>query len=162
MSGPDVQDRLAGLEQRLRAVEDELAITRLVLSYGPLVDHGDAEGVADLWHPDGTYDVDTGMCQGRSGIAGMVRSPEHQGLLRQGCAHLLTGPVVSIDGSSAVAVGHSQLVVRGARGFQVLRATAHRWELTRTSTGWAVVRRTARLLDGRPEARALLTLGAAP
>ncbi len=41
--------RLAALEQRLRRVEDELAIGRLMASYGPLVDAGDADAVAGLW-----------------------------------------------------------------------------------------------------------------
>ena len=41
-------DRLEQLEQRLRALEDERAIARLIASYGPLVDSGDAEAVAAL------------------------------------------------------------------------------------------------------------------
>ena len=35
------EERIAALEQRLLRVEDELAIGRLMASYGPLVDAGD-------------------------------------------------------------------------------------------------------------------------
>jgi hypothetical protein len=48
-----VEERLAVLEQRLRRAEDELAIARLMASYGPLADAGDADAVAGLWAEDG-------------------------------------------------------------------------------------------------------------
>ena len=40
---PSTDDRIVALEARLRRVEDLLAITQLVASYGPLVDAGDAD-----------------------------------------------------------------------------------------------------------------------
>lgn len=149
--------RWADLERRLQRVEDELAVLRVVASYGPLVDVGEPRPVAALWDEDGVYDVDTGTYAGHDGIAGMVASAPHQALLEAGCAHLLTAPLVTVDGDAATAVGHSQLVVAGERGYRVARITAHRWELRRSSQGtWRVVRRTSRLLDGSAEARALL------
>lgn len=150
--------RMAQLEARLLLLEDRLAISELVASYGPLVDAGDAAGTAALWTEDGTYDVDTGVYEGRQGIAEMVQSFEHQGLLSRGCAHLTTAPRIELDGDAAVAVCHSQLVVRrdDGRSFSVARTTAHRWELVRTVDGWRVARRTSRLLDGSEAARSLL------
>jgi hypothetical protein len=51
-----VEERLAAMEQRLRRVEDELAIGRLIASYGPLVDAGDVDGGSHIngvtWTPD--------------------------------------------------------------------------------------------------------------
>ena len=76
-----VEERLALLEQRLRRAEDELAIARLMASYGPLVDAGDADAVAGLWAEDGEYDVDGWRMRSRADVAGMVRSPAHQGLI---------------------------------------------------------------------------------
>ena len=84
--------RLAALEQRLRRVEDELAIGRLMASYGPLVDAGDADAVAGLWAEDGEYDVEGWHMRSRADVAEMVRSPAHQGLISGGSAHFL-GPV---------------------------------------------------------------------
>ncbi len=48
------------LEQRLRRIEDERAVERLIASYGPLVDAGDADAAAALWATDGSYDVEGG------------------------------------------------------------------------------------------------------
>lgn len=153
-----VDARLSQLEARLQLLEDRLAISDLIASYGPLVDAGDAAGTAALWTEDGTYDVDTGVYEGRRGIVEMVQSREHQGLLSRGCAHLTTTPRIELAGDTAVAVCHSQLVVRrdDGRSFSVARTTAHRWELVRTTDGWRVARRTSRLLDGGETARGLL------
>ena len=154
----NVDERLAALESRLRAVEDELAVVRVVTSYGPLIDLGEPEAVAALWDADGVYDVDTGLYEGQAGISAMVASDAHQGLLDRGCAHLLSTPHVTVLGDTAVAVGHSQLVVRSDRGYHVARASAHRWELARHDGSWRVVRRTSRLLDGTSTPRELLRL----
>ena len=161
MTGPD---RLAQLEDRLRRLEDRAAVYDVIAAYGPLVDAGNASATAALWTEDGSYDVDTGRYDGHDGIAAMVGSRGHQGLLARGCAHLTGLPRITVDGDTAVAVAHSQLVLRRAdgRGYDVLRATAHRWELVRTSGGWRVSRRTSRLLDGSPEARELLRLPVEP
>jgi uncharacterized protein (TIGR02246 family) len=150
-------ERIAALEARLRAVEDHLAIIHVVASYGPLVDSGDADGAAALWTEDGVYDVDTGTYAGHDGIAAMVESRQHQGLLSRGCAHVSSTPQVRLREDTAVAITHSQLLMRDEQGgFRVLRATAHRWELVRTSGGWRVEQRTSRLLDGSAAARELL------
>lgn len=163
---PDaVEDRLSALEERLHRVEDELAITRLVASYGPFVDGGEADAVADLWTEDGVYDVDEGFMEGREQLAAMVRSRAHRGWIDGGCAHFLGPAHVTLDGDTAVAVCHSLMVVNGGgtfgsdASFGVRRATAHHFELVRTPHGWRVSRRTSRVLDGRPEAPDLLVRG---
>lgn len=163
---PDAtDDRLAALEERLQRVEDELAITRLVASYGPLVDGGDADAVAGLWTEDGVYDVDEGFMAGHDQLAAMVRSRAHQGWIAGGCAHFLGPAHVTLDGDSAVAVCHSLMVVNSGgtfdagAAFGVRRATAHHFQLVRTDGGWRVTRRTSRVLDGRPEAPELLVRG---
>ena len=66
------EQRLARLEERVGRLEDELAITRLVASYGPLVDAGEAEGVAGLWAQDGAYDVEGWQMTSREDIRAMV------------------------------------------------------------------------------------------
>jgi len=157
-----VEERLAALERRLSRVEDELAISRLMASYGPLVDAGDADAVARLWAEDGEYDVDGWCMRGRADVAEMVRSPAHQGLISQGSAHFL-GPVhVDIDGDEAIAVCES-IVVRhneDGSGYRVWRAGANHITLRRTPAGWQIVKRATRKLDGSDEARNLLAVGA--
>src|SRR6202020_2637676 len=111
-----VEERLAALEQRLRLVEDELAIGRLMASYGPLVDAGDADAVSGLWAEDGEYDVEGWHMRSRADVAEMVRSPAHQGLISRGAAHFL-GPVsVAIDGDDAIAVCESIVISRNDAG----------------------------------------------
>ena len=155
-----VEERLALLEQRLRRAEDELAIARLMASYGPLVDAGDADAVAGLWTEDGEYDIDGWHMRSRADVADMVRSPAHQGLISGGSAHFL-GPV-RVDADTAMAVCES-LVVRhneDGSGYRVWRAGANHVTLRRTAAGWQIVKRTTRALDGSAAARKLLAAGA--
>ncbi|WAC53581.1 nuclear transport factor 2 family protein [Gordonia sp. SL306] len=155
-----LEDRLAALEARVRRLEDSEEITQLIASYGPLVDDGDAENVAHLWDRHGSYDVDGLSMTGRDDIAAMVRSRPHQGLIAEGCAHLL-GPVrVHVDGDSAVAVCHSLLIRHQDHGFVVHRATANHFTLDRTADGWRIGCRTSRALDGQESAHLLLGAGA--
>jgi hypothetical protein len=81
-----VEERLAVLEQRLRRAEDELAIARLMASYGPLADAGDADAVAGLWAEDGEYDVDGWHMRSRAG---------------EGCRYL-TGNTLFVDGGRPI------------------------------------------------------------
>lgn len=158
-NGTDIERRLARLEQRTRALEDEREVTRLLLSYGPLVDSGSADAVAGLWDADGVYDVDELLMRGRDQIAAMVRSGAHQGWIAGGCAHFVGPPRVTVAGDDATAVSYSLMVTHADGGFVLRRATANHWTLRRTDAGWRIVNRTARVLDGRPESPALLASG---
>lgn len=149
-------DRLAALEARLQRLEDEHAIARLVASYGPLVDAGEADRVADLWTDDGVYDVEGYFMDGRDQVAAMVRSDAHQGLIGNGCSHFLGPAHVSVDGDRAVAVCESVLLVRHKERLLPARIGANLFELVRTPDGWRTTRRTTRGLDGSRETRDLL------
>lgn len=152
----DIENRLAALETRLRLLEDEKAITRLILSYGPLVDSGCAAEVAALWAEDGVYDVDEIFMTGRPEIEAMVRSAPHQRWIAGGCAHVVGPPHVTVTGDTATAVGYTMMVVKQPEGFVLRRATANHWTLHRTGSGWTVTNRTNRVLDGRKESPDLL------
>ena len=60
---------------------------------------------------------------------------------------------------AAVAVNHSRVYLKDGAYWRLERVSANRWELERIDGTWRVTRRTNRLLDGTPEARALLTPG---
>ena len=51
-------DALAALQERIRRLEDESAITKLVMSYGPAADAGLTSFAGHLWLEDGVYDWD--------------------------------------------------------------------------------------------------------
>ncbi len=152
---------LADLERRLRRIEDERAIERMIASYGPLVDAGEADAAADLWAEDGSYDVEGWHMAGRGEVAAMVRSSAHRGLIRRGCCHFLGPAVVTVNGDEAVAVCESVLVTRHDEGFAVSRAGANHFRLRRSGTRWVIVARRSRQLDGDAEARELLAAGVA-
>lgn len=151
-------DRLDEIERRLSQLEDERDIARLVASYGPLVDAGDADRVAALWTSDGVYDVGDWLMTGREEIAAMVRSDAHQGLIAKGCCHFFGPPVVTVNGNEAAAVCESTLLVaRETGGYAILRAGVHVLRLRRDQTGWKITSRTARQLDGSTAVREMIT-----
>lgn len=156
----EVEGRIAALESRLRRLEDEREIAQLIAAYGPLVDAGAADEVADLWTAGGIYDVDEVYLEGREQLAAMVRSRPHQAWIQGGCAHFVGPARITVDGDTAVAVCHSLMVVRQDEEFVVRRATANHWWLVRTDSGWRAERRTNRVLDGRTESPQLLAAGA--
>ncbi|MGV0780796.1 nuclear transport factor 2 family protein [Mycolicibacterium sp. XJ775] len=147
---------------RLQRLEDELAITKLLASYGPSVDAGNADNAAALWAVDGTYDVEDWLMTGRGGVHQMVRSNGHQDLVAMGCCHFLGPAVVTVDGDRAVAVCESLVLLReGESGYRVWRATANHFALERLEGQWQITTRTSRLLNGNPYAHTLLNLGLA-
>lgn len=151
------EDRIAELERRLRRLEDERDIARLIAAYGPLGDAGDADAAAALWTADGVYDVGDWLMNGRDEVAAMVRSDAHQGLIAAGCCHFFGPPAVRVDGDDAVAVCESTLAVRRqSGGYRIARAGVHVLRLRRTPDGWRIVHRIARQFDGGAEARALI------
>ena len=153
-------DTLESLHRRLRALEDEREIARLIGSYGPLVDSGDPDAVAALWAVDGGYDTGDWTMSSRADVAAMVRSEEHRGLIARGCCHFFGPPVVTVDGDEAVAVCQSMLLVRReSRGYSVGRAGVHLIRLRRAGQSWEIVSRTARQLDGSGQALELIAEG---
>ena len=155
------ESRLEALEARLRTLEDEVAVSRLIASYGPLVDAGDADGAAALWAEDGEYDVEGWHMRSRDDVRAMIRSETHQEIITGGSCHFLGPAHVTVQGDEAIAVCDSILVRRQDGGFRIDRAGASHFRLRRTSAeGWRIVHRRTRLLDGGAEARQLLAAGA--
>lgn len=155
-------DRLAEIERRLRQLEDERDIARLIASYGPLVDVGEADRVSALWTADGLYDTGDWEMNGRNDVADMVRSDAHQGMISRGSCHFFGPPVVNVDGDTAVAVCQSALMMRrDSGGYVVLRAGVHLLRLRRDGRTWRITSRTARQLDGTDAARGLVADGLA-
>ncbi len=150
------EERLAALEGRVAALEDELAIHRLIVTYGFAVDTGDAAATGALFAEDGLYDVDTTLImRGRSGVEAMVRGPNHQSLLPN-CAHTIGPAVVTLDGDRAVASASARIYKRAGDTIGLWRLSFNRFELERRDGRWQIVRRTTRML-GHDEAHGLFT-----
>lgn len=159
MGSEDLQATVAALEERVRTLEDHLEIAQLVAQYGPAVDSGSAEATAALWTEDGTFDaVGAIEMRGHDQIAGMVRSGGHQGLIRNGCGHVLTVPHVVVDGDEATGRSYALNIRWDAEAdrFWVARVSANTWRWVRTASGWRTAERVNANLDGTPEPRAML------
>jgi hypothetical protein len=151
------EDRLAALEARLQLMEDELAIQKLVSSYGPLADGGRTKEVCEIWEKDGVYEiVGTDTFVGTAGLKSMFDGPGHQAVIKGGSAHFLSTPHVTVTGDTAHAVCYALLILHKDGGFQIARAVASDWRLRRTPSGWRAVHRLNRLLTGDQKARDIL------
>jgi uncharacterized protein (TIGR02246 family) len=156
-----IRDKLAELEARVQASEDQLAIARLLASYGPAVDSGESREAAQLWTSGGVYDVGgVSREQGHDAIAALYDAGFHQSLIRQGSAHVTMAPQITLDGDCAVAVGHSIVFLRAENGYNAWRVSANRWTLVRTDGGWRIAERFNRVLDGSPESHDALRAAA--
>ena len=155
----ELRATVAALTERVRALEDHRDVTQLVAAYGPSVDSGSAEATAALWTDDGTFDaVGAITMRGHDEIAGMVRSDGHQGLILNGCGHVLTVPHVELHGDEAEGRSYA-LNIRWdeeQQRFWVARVSANTWKWRRTADGWRITERVNANLDGTEEPREML------
>jgi uncharacterized protein (TIGR02246 family) len=151
----EVEQRIAALERRVQALEDELAIHRLIVRYGLAVDLGDADAAAGVFVEDGVYDVDVGRMEGREAVRAMVRGERHQSMVGH-CAHQIGPAVVEVQGpDGAVATGYSRVYLETRAGTHVYRVSFNRWQLAKRDGAWRIAQRTTRVL-GHAEAGAVL------
>jgi len=89
------------LEDRLRAVEDTLAIYHLIASHPPAADIDTDSYYRDAFMADGVIDLGGGKAaNGNAAIAAVVRTPEHQAAIAGGLCHF---PVCRASCSTATA-----------------------------------------------------------
>ena len=156
MHETELQDRLAVMEERLRLLEDQLALLRLINTWGPAVDTGHSEAAASLWTDDGVLESDMSYLVGPQAVAAMVEGDGQQALVQQGSAHVPAFPVVTVAGDRASATGYTTVYRHTPEGYEVWRVSANHWEFHRGAGGWRVARRTAQVIDGGPKAKELL------
>ena len=159
------------LEERIREIEDRLAIYNLIAGHPPSADTGARDHVMHAWTADGEFDrgAEFGGAVRQQASAGGMANPEHRRAIEQGLAHFAGLPYVRIDGDTAFAISYLQILVPDrigpefdvpnhgkTRGFHVHRVSANRWDFVRTPEGWKVKRRRLRPLDGSEPAREIL------
>jgi ketosteroid isomerase-like protein len=151
-----LSDRVAALEARVVHLEDQLAVHRLINSWGPAVDTGNGEAAASLFAEDAILESDLSYLIGPAAITAMVYAEGHQSLIRDGSAHIPAFPIVTIEGDRASATGYTRVYRHTENGYDVWRVSANQWEFRRTADGWRVTRRTNHVIDGGPEANEIL------
>jgi hypothetical protein len=152
----ELQHRLAAMEERLRLLEDQLALLKLINTWGPAVDTGHSKAAASLWTDDGILESDMSYLVGPQAVADMVAGDGQQALVRQGSAHVPAFPVITVAGDRASATGYTSVYRHTPEGYEVWRVSANHWEFRRGAGGWRVARRTAQVIDGGPKAKELL------
>ena len=143
---PTLEQTVTELASRVARLEDELAIHRLIASYGLAVDVGDPDRSAAVFTEDGVYDVDVGRMEGREAVRAMIRGPRHQEMVGH-CAHQIGPAVVRIEAEDrATAVGYSRVYLETRAGTHVYRVSLNRWELVKQRGDWLIANRTTRKL----------------
>jgi hypothetical protein len=147
-------DRLA---ERVGRLEDEAAIRRLILSYGPAADAGLTAFAAGVWLEDGVYDFDgrRAPLEGSTAVDEMLRGDGHQGLMAAGVAHFAGPILVEVEGDRATALNYSLIMRREERRFYLWRVSAVRWDIERSGSTWRVRHRANRELNETGAGRAL-------
>jgi len=164
------------IEDRIRAIEDRLAIYNLIASHPPSADTGAQAYIRSIFAEDGVLDLGGAKtATGNEAISEMTQRPAHQQAIHGGLAHFAGLPHVELDGDHAVVTSYLQILTphpsaepvevpaHGAsRGYRIHRVGANRWELMRTAEGWKIKRRPFRSLDGSEGALELLRQALAP
>lgn len=141
---------LEALAARVARIEDELAIRRVILTYGPAADAGETARAGALWADDGAYDWDAERpaLHGPDAVAAMLQGEGHQSLIARGVAHFAGPPLIEVDGDRATALSYSFVLRRDDdQRVYVWRLGAARWEFGRVEGSWRIHRRTHRQLD---------------
>ncbi len=129
------------LTKRLQRLEDLQAIQQLFIDYGPHLDAGDVEAYADLFGDDGEVLLGPlGRATGREAIAAlMTRALEG---LQGSSFHLITSPMIDLDGDRATATVMWTVIARSATGAPELTMLGrHHDELVRDGERWRFARR---------------------
>ena|SRR5947209_4863848 len=161
MSSDEESNHTAALEARIRRLEDQLAVYQLICSWGPAADTADGKAAAALWTDDAVLTAEGRPIDGAAGVEAMICSDAQQELVRRGCAHVQSLPVVKIDGDRATATNYGRVYVHADDGYEAWRVSVNRWELRRTPAGWRAAARTVHVIDGDQQARDLLAQGVA-
>jgi SnoaL-like domain len=151
-----LEERIEALESRLQRLEDHVAVLRLVCHWGPAVDTGSSREACQLFDEAGVLESDLSRLDGPAAVEAMVESDGQQALIRQGCAHVQSAPIVTIEGDVAVVTTYSQVFLHEKEAHRVWRVSANRWECRRTPAGWRLTRRVNRIIDGSTPSREIL------
>lgn len=131
-------DDIAGRVQRL---EDMLAIHQLFIDYGQHLDANDFDAYASLFAEDAELLLGpTGRAKGRDNIRSMME--QSVGGAPGSYIHLISSPVVELDGDSATARVNWAAINRDADGRPHLGLLGHhKDELVRVDGRWYFKRR---------------------
>jgi SnoaL-like domain len=110
--------------------EDRDEILQLLYRYNHAIDSGDAEGWADTWTEDGTFETGGPPIVGRAGLVEFASNI-------RGLRHMALNPVVELTGDTA----RVDVYVVVLHGNAVAVTGTARDHVVRTPAGWRLARR---------------------
>ena len=133
------------IEQRLRRVEDELAIRRVLVDYAARQDARDYAGYVALFAKNGEWVNGKNVYKGREAILKMLADlygTPPPGYVNNESYHINTNFQIDVTGDRATARSRHLLVMRGPKG-EPTPALAGRYEdqLIREDGQWKILRR---------------------
>lgn len=143
------------IEQRLRRVEDELAIRRVLVDYSARQDARDYAGYAALFAKNGEWVNGKNAYKGREAILKMLvdlYGTPPPGYVNNDSYHITTNFQIDVNGDRATAHSRHLLIMRGPKG-EPTPALAGRYEdeLIREDGQWKILRRVDYPIMPTPE-----------
>ena len=140
---------------RLRAVEDQFAIQRILVEYSARLDARDFAGYANLFAREGTWQNGNTVRRGRAEIeamlVGLFGNPP-PGFVNREDYHLVSNPQVDVNGDRATARSRHLLLMRGPDGSPVPElAGLYEDEFIREDGEWKILRRVDNPIMPTPE-----------
>ncbi|HMA12971.1 MAG TPA: nuclear transport factor 2 family protein [Steroidobacteraceae bacterium] len=133
------------IEERLRRVEDELAIRRVLVDYSATQDARDYAAYAALFARDGEWVNGKNVYRGREAIHRMLvdlYGAPPPGYVNTESFHISSNPQVDVHGDRATARSRHLLVMRGPNGQPVpMLAGRYEDEFIREEGQWKILRR---------------------
>ncbi len=143
--GPAAAPAPASADARIRELEDQLAIQRILVEYAARIDAQDFDGYADLFAREGEWRNGNTVRRGREDIkqllVGLFGNPP-PGFVNMESYHLVSNPQIEVDGDRATARSRHLLIMRGPDGSPVPELTGlYEDEFIREDGEWKILRR---------------------
>jgi len=133
----------AGLDARLRALEDKEQIAQVLIDYGRHLDSRNLAAYASLFAEDGEWVGGFGTVKGRANIQAFMEKNMGTGPNKAGNYHIMSNFATTVAGDTATAWSRWAFVVPGERGAAISQAGRYDDTLVREKGVWKFKRRTA-------------------
>lgn len=145
----------AALEARLQAVEDQLAIQRVLTDYSTFLDARDFDGYIGLFTEDGVWANADTVREGRAEIRAMLQGlfgETEDGFVNLSSFHQLSNFEIDVDGDRAHARSRFVFVMRGEGGAPTPELSGqYEDDLVRVGGAWKIARRVDHTIMPTPE-----------
>ena len=145
----------AALEQRVQALEDQLAIQRVITNYSAYLDGRDYDGYVGLFTEDGVWANGTTRREGRGEIREMLSGlfgEVEEDFVNTSSFHQISNFEIDVDGDTASAKSRFIFVMRGEGGAPTNELSGqYHDKLVRTADGWKISERVDHTVMPTPQ-----------